>query len=209
MKIGVLAAHYWTSNAYMVEDCVRLGYLREDWHTLDPTYGRGIWWKRFRPSSLVTNDLVPGRADHAFDFRHLPAEWANSFDAVAYDAPYVAIGGRKGSAMAELHDRFGLIGAPRTPALLQHMLSEGLTEMQRVAKPRAFILVKCQDYISSGKLFAGSHYTLTHGLDIGLEYFDRLERIQPNPRPQPTSNRRQVHARRNLSTLLVFRKARA
>ena len=66
------------------------------------------------------------------------------------------------------------------------------------------ILVKVQDYISSGKFFPGTHYTLTQALNLGCEIVDRFERTQPHPRPQPPG-RRQVHARRNLSTLFVLR----
>lgn len=207
----VLAASRWRSNAELIADCARLHYLRADWVTLDPTYGRGVWWKAWRPDRLVTctDRLVPTGDEtctyHGVDFRDLPMR-DNSFDAVAYDPPYVSIGGRKTTGIADMHDRFGLTHAPTSPAGVQQLINDGLTEMLRVVKPRGIVLAKCQDYVSSGRLWPGTHHTLTHALDLGFELLDRFEHVT-HPRPQP-ARARQVHARRNLSTLFVFRKTR-
>jgi hypothetical protein len=214
LELGpVLAAKAWHTNGDLVADVARLGYLRPDDRVLDPTFGRGVWWKRWRPEGLVTHDLkIDG-----VDFRALPHDDA-SFDAVAFDPPYVSTGGRSSSGMGDMYDRFGIDAAPRTPALLQEMIDAGLEECVRVCRPYAprghangIILVKCQDYISSGRLWAGTHRTLSHALDLELELVDRFERTQPNPRPQPANRvngkpTQQVHARRNLSTLFVLRR---
>ena len=194
----VLAATAWATNAHMIEDCVRLGYLDKDWRTLDPTYGKGTWWKRWRPDSLVEHDL----ALDGVDFRDLP-HIDGTFDAEAFDPPYVSVGGRKTSTLPGYHDRYGLTDAPKSPAGVQEVINAGLAECARVLRRRGFLIVKCQDYISSGKLQPGTHWTLTTALGLGLEYFDRLEHVAVKSRPQP-GGRRQVHARRNLSTLLVF-----
>lgn len=204
----VLAAHQWNKNADLIADMARLGYLRPDWLTLDPTYGRGNWWTTWRPERLVTHDL---RLD-GVDFRRLP-EADTSFDAVAYDPPYVCIGGRKTTTMPDFHDRFGLTDAPGSPAELQELINGGLSEAWRVVKPEGIVLAKCQDYVSSGKLWIGTHHTLAHAIAVGFEPIDRLEMVQARPRPQPLNRHngeptRQVHARRNLSTLLVLRRPR-
>jgi hypothetical protein len=201
----VLAAHRWASNAELIESCAQLGYLRRDWITLDPTYGRGIWWKRWRPNTLVTHN----RLDDGIDFRSLPHP-DNTFHAVAFDPPFVSAGGRKTTGLPEFHDRFGMTDAPSSPAGVQTMINAGLDEMVRVLGSRGMLLVKSQDYISSGQYWPGTHYTLTYALALGCEIVDRLEHIG-SPRPQPTRTRkdgspvRQVHARRNLSTMLVLR----
>lgn len=195
----ILAAEKWTSNADLIADCAELGYLRSDWLTLDPTYGRGNWWKKWRPDQLVTHDL---KLD-GVDFRRLP-ELDNTFDAITFDPPYVAPGGRRTSSVSDFNDRFGLHSTPATPALLQVLINEGLAEMHRVLKPKGFLLVKCKDYINGGRLFMGTHKTLTHALELGFECVDRLEHLAGTG-PQPP-NRRQVHARRNFSTLFVLSK---
>lgn len=201
----VLAAYAWPSNAELVADCARLGHIGVEDYTLDPTYGRGVWWKRWRPNHLVTHDLkIDG-----VDFRQLP-EADDTFDVVAFDPPYVCVGGRKTTGMPEFHARFGLADAPRTPALLQAMNDDGLAEMRRVVRPRGVVLVKCQDYVWGGRLWIGTHHTLTTALRLGFVVVDRLERVQSNPRPQPRDRHNggtppQQHARRNLSTLFVLR----
>lgn len=202
----VLAATEWSSNAELILDCVRLGYLRAEWRTLDPTYGQGVWWQRWEPDDLTVNR-------NEWDFTAAPFD-DKSFDAITYDPPYVCIGGREtgSGGGADIRDRFGLADAPKTPALLQQLIDDGLTEMCRLLRPSGIVLVKCQDYISSGGIWLGTFLTTRHALSLGLLPVDRMEHIT-NPRPQPTLNldgspRRQVHARRNLSTLLVFRQPR-
>lgn len=192
----VMAAKAWTTNAHLILDVATLGYLNTDDLILDPTFGKGTWWNKWRPERLITH------RETDVDFRALPYR-NNTFDAVTYDPPYVCIGGRTTTQIPEFHERFGMTDAPRTPSSLQTLINDGLTEVTRVTKPRGIILVKCQDYVSSGKLWLGTHHTLTHALALTLECVDRFEHIG-HPRPQPPRDR-QVHARRNLSTLFVFR----
>lgn len=210
MSDYVLAATSWPTNAEMIADCHRLGYLNDDDHVLDPTYEKGTWWKRWCPEKMTTHH----RAKDGSDFRSLPYP-DGSFDAITFDPPYVCPGGRKTSTIKEMHQRYGMneggFDDPdfRTPAELQGIINAGLTEMYRLvrrapAKTRGgIVLVKCKDYIWSGHLWLGTHHTLTHALGLGFLPVDRLEHIGS---PGPQSQKAQVHARRNLSTLLVLRK---
>jgi len=196
----VLAADTWSDNSMLMLDMLRLGYLADDMHILDPTYGRGTWWKHWCPKHLHTSDLKTGT-----DFRELPWQ-SNSFGAVVFDPPYVAIGGRATSTLVEFNDRYGLDTTPLTPYQLSVMNESGLTECARVTGERGFILVKSMDYISSGKLWEGTYRIRKHAETLGLEMIDRIEHVGV-PRAQP-GGRKQVHARRNYSTLQVFRKPR-
>ena len=199
----VYAANRWQTNGHLIADCHRLGYLQDDWRTLDPTYGRGTWWKVWRPSSLTTHDL----AQDGVDFRSLPYD-DGEFDAVAYDPPYVSTGSTANERVAAQHHAlYGIGDDADTPQSIQALINDGLVECARVVKTKGYVLVKCQDYIKSGKYWNGTYLTMAHGISIGLEVVDRLEHIT-SPRVQP-HGRRQVHARRNLSTLIVFSKRRA
>lgn len=198
----VLAASKWRTNAELIVDVVRLGHIGATDVVLDPTYGRGVWWKAWRPDHLVTHDIVLD----GVDFRHLP-EPADLFDVVAFDPPYVSVGGRATTTIPDMHHRFGLTDAPHTPAGVQEQINDGLSEALRVLRPRGICLVKCKDYVSSGRLWLGTHHTVAHALSIGFEPVDKLEHIG-SPGPQPTG-RRVVHARRNLSTLFVLRASSA
>lgn len=195
----IRAAGEWPTNAALIADVARLGYLQLDWQTLDPTYGQGNWWTVWRPNYLVTSDLHKGDVAHD-DFRQLP-HCDDSFDVVAYDPPYVCPGGKTTSTIKGMHQAYGMAGTDfRTPAELQEIINAGLDEADRVA--RRYILCKCKDYVWSGKLWLGTHHTLTKALELGLECVERFEHVGE---PGPQSQKRQVHARRNLSTLFVFK----
>lgn len=205
----VLAAKAWPSNAELIADVAKLGYLRSSDCVLDPTWGDGVWWKAWCPGWLVTTP-------EGSDFRALP--YADDlFDAVAFDPPYVSPGGRLTSGMTAMYERYGILDCPRTPAELQAMMNLGLAECARVVapstkrkldpfEPNGVILMKCQDYVSSGKLWPGTYYTLKAAESYGLVLEDRFEFLG-GVRPQP-GGRPQQHARRNLSSLFVFRKLR-
>lgn len=240
----VLAATAWPTNGHLIAACHLLGYLLDTDHVLDPTYERGIWWQQWRPEKLTTHH----RAVDGSDFRSLPYP-DGSFDAVAFDPPYVCPGGRKTSTVKEMHDRFGMQegGAEdpmfSTPAELQQIINDGLTEMVRLVRPRAskhrggIVLVKCQNYIWSGEFWPGAELVRDHAMSLGCDVVDRLEYLT-SPGPQPSTTkcgqckgsglvgpltdplcprceglgalaRRIVHARRNLSTLWVFRAPKA
>ena len=197
----VLAATSWPDNAAMIQDCVRLGYLKPNDQVLDPTYGRGLWWTRWRPSGLTYNEA------YAYvDFRSMQ-HWGRVFDAAVFDPPYISKG-RATPKLGDFDDRYGLAThAPgmkrKSPAEIQNDMDAGLSELARVVKPGGYILMKCMDYVTSGKLWLGVYRTTTHALSLGLEVIDRLEHIHA-PGPQP-KGRPQVHARRNHSTLLVLK----
>lgn len=208
----VLRATYWKNNAEMIEACVRLRYLRPKWSTLDPTYGRGNWWKNWRPDRLTIHDIVLD----GVDFRNLPHP-DESFKQIAYDAPYVAPGGRASSKIKEFYERYGMLGAPTSPALLQALINDGLTEMHRVCKKKGYVLVKVQNYVSSGKLHLGVYLTAAHAQSLGFTVVDELLHIKKSSGPQPanrtrktkdgrTVKSRQKHAHSNVSVLLVLRK---
>lgn len=206
----VYAAGTWPTNADLVVDLVRLGYILDTDSVLDPTFGRGKWWTKFRPVNLTTHDRY---TLDGVDFRALPHD-ADSFDVVAFDPPYVCPGGIRSSTTKDLHDRFGMASGAkekeadrdfRTPAELQDLIDAGLAECFRVVRPRGLVLVKCMDYVTSGKLWIGTHRTLCAALALGFECVDRFEHVGGTG---PQSQTRQVHARRNLSTLFVLKKPR-
>lgn len=207
----VLAATAWPSNGHLIADVFELyRYLiGPDPLVLDPTYGKGNWWTVHKPSRLIghSRETTP-----SWDFRRMPLGYENAYDVVAYDPPYVCAGGRKTTTIPGMHQAYGMDDAPTTPLKLQQLINEGLHECNRVTKPGGLIIVKCQDYISSGKLWIGTHHTLSCAINaLDLELLDRLEHygsVRPQPKETNGKARRVMHARRNLSTLFVFRKGK-
>jgi hypothetical protein len=184
----ILAAARWATNAELIADCAALGYLRSDWLTCDPTWGEGKWWTKWQPAEgrLIRHDKF--KLD-GVDFRQLP-EPDMYFHAVTFDPPYVAQGGRKTSTIDERNSRYGIAGDvddggnPRTPAANQDLMHGGMKEILRVLKPKGMLLMKCQDYVSGGNYWPGTHYAIEHALDLGFDYIDRAEHIS-DPGPQP------------------------
>lgn len=193
--MAILAATSWPTNADLIADVARL-YFAEVETVLDVTYGRGAWWTKYHPKVLLAHDLY--NLD-GVDFRDLP-EATDAVEVIAYDPPYVSMGGRETSTLPDMTDRYGMLNAPRSPLELRAYIRDGLEECARVSSH--LILVKCQDYISSGRYQPATHWLLEDAGKLGLEILDRFEHIT-RPRPQPPG-RRQVHARRNLSTLFVL-----
>lgn len=198
MSSIIQAATTWLTNAHMIEDCAKIGYLRQEWLTLDPTYGRGRWWTRWKPDCLVAHDQ---KIDGS-DFRNLDYK-DGTFDAIAYDPPYISVGGRSSSNIKGMYEAYGVLNGPSTPKGIQELINDGLIEMYRLVKPKGIVLVKCQSYISSGKYWPGAKYTWDHALDLGFETVDVWHHIA-GLRPQP--HKTQKHARNNYSTLYVFTK---
>lgn len=226
---GVLVANRWPTNAELIADMAQLGYLRKEWLTLDPTFGDGIWWDVWRPDDL----RIYNRPKDGSDFRSLPDDNA-TYDAIAFDPPYCAKGGRKTSGIKDFDAAYGLEDAPKSPKLLQDLIDDGVEEMHRLLKPRGLLLVKCMDYVSSGHLWNGTYLTEKWAVEkMGFTRVDRFVHVG-NPGPQPGKRTRkcpackgkaagdcaepgcdagripsvQQHGRQNSSVLFIFQKGR-
>jgi len=205
----VLRANPWPSNSEMIVDLVRLSYLARGRLTMDPTFGKGNWWNLWWPELLAGSDLDPVKSPTGTSvaFTNLPYE-DGLFEAATYDPPYVSVGSRKNSGMQAWMAAFGLTRAPKSPAELQELIDRGLAEVARCCAPKAYLLVKCQSYISSGKFWPGVRRTLDAADKLGLRQIDQFEHVAgtgAQPLTQKDgSPRRQVHSRANHSTLLVL-----
>lgn len=192
----VPAAHRWQSNAHLIVDVARLGYLDGE-VVLDVTYGRGDFWSLWRPTCLVTHDLY---TLDGVDFRHLPEADA-SVDVVVLDPPYRLNGTPD---RGDFDNRFG-INEPTRWQDRHALIRAGIDEAHRVLTFGGRLLLKCQDQVCSGELRWQTIEFASHAATVGLELVDRFDMIGA-ARPQPPG-RIQRHAYGRPSTLLVFRKA--
>lgn len=205
----ILSVYQRRSNAALIAEAVAPLWIRAGDVVLDVTYGRGLWWKDLRPERFIRHDL---RLDEV-DFRQLP-ELDASVDVVAFDPPYVSVGGRGTTdpSVVAMADRFGMHLTPRRPEELAEMIAQGVKECARVLRPGGRLLAKCQDYIDSGRYFQGRHRLVDAAHAAGLEQVDEFVHVG-NRGPQPSRNRdgtlrRQLHSRRSHSILCVFVKPR-
>lgn len=211
-KKPILAAQFFKSNAEIIEAIVALRWIRPNDSVLDPTYGGGKWWKTYTPKHLTKHDL---KLD-GHDFRNLPYE-DDTFSVIAYDPPYVSVGGRATTKIREMYDAYGLTGAPTSPELLQDLIDAGLEEMYRLVKPGGYVFVKCMNYISSGKFTPGVFRTTKAATALGFIVEDQFVHVKKAGGPQPTKRTRtkkngkkvaskQKHSRNNYSVMIVLRK---
>ena len=124
----------------------------------------------------------------------------SSVGSLLLDPPYRLGGTPTTKHDGGMDDRYG-IDRYRTPADVTELYRSGITEANRVVRPGGFVLVKCQDQICSGRLHLQTHDVITFARSIGLEVVDLLHLV--GGRPQPPG-RRQVHARRNYSSMVVL-----
>jgi hypothetical protein len=54
---GTIQAFGWKDNATLFAEAVAPLYLPADAWVLDPTYGKGGFWKKYMPPRLVAHDL--------------------------------------------------------------------------------------------------------------------------------------------------------
>lgn len=176
----ILAAQRWPTNAELIADVAKLGYLDPDLPLLDPTFENGIWWKEWQPLHLTALH----RPSDGSDFRALPYP-DQSWPQIAYDPPYCAMGSQKSSTLQNYNSRYGRDVVESSPASVQRLINEGLTEMWRLVTPGGYVLVKCADYVFNGDLWLGTHWTLTHAIELGFicderfEMYDEIASAQP------------------------------
>jgi hypothetical protein len=198
----VMALGSWRNNAEMIADVAKLGYL--DGHVADITYGLGNFWKEWQPAQLTAHDLTLD----GVDFRHLP-EGDETFDSCVLDGPYRLAGTPDRPAAqpgwrTEFDLRYG-IDIPRTPDERMALIRAGITEAARVLKPKGYLLCKCADQVVSGAVRWQTLEFTEHARSCGLSLVDWF--MFQSYRRQP-EGRKQVHARRNCSSLLVFKKVK-
>ena len=181
----------------------------------DVTYGKGVFWKKVNPSdyNLHFTDIKTG-----VDCRNLPYENC-SMDCVVIDPPYMEgfyrrnsdhlAGNGTFSSFREAYSDGSIYEQKEdTPkyhdAVLDMYYSAGC-EAVRVLKSKGIMIVKCQDEVSANKQHLTHVEIINEYTKHGLTIEDLFVMIRNN-RPSISTLKKQVHARKNHSYFLVFRK---
>jgi len=223
--VTVLAQHRWKSNAELIADVAKLGYIGD--MVLDATYGKGTFWKVFQPEYLWAN--VYGDKLHIFhggyktelhvglDFTNIRPYEDGDFDTVVLDGPYKL----NGTPDPKVDERYGVHEPTRWQDRMA-LIHDGIAECARVLKPGGTFLLKCQDQVVSGHMvWQTDEFTATaekHGLKK-IDRFDLIgkgrkqpmaatERVREDGTVLKRKARKQRHAHGRGSSLLVFRKVK-
>ena len=181
----------------------------------DVTYGKGVFWKKVNPSdyNLHFTDIKTG-----VDCRNLPYENC-SMDCVVIDPPYMEgfyrrnsdhlAGNGTFSSFREAYSDGSIYEQKKdTPkyhdAVLDMYYSAGC-EAVRVLKSKGIMIVKSQDEVSANKQHLTHVEIINEYTKHGLTIEDLFVMIRNN-RPSISTLKKQVHARKNHSYFLVFRK---
>lgn len=186
------------TNAHLIADLARVGYLRQDWLTCDPTYGEGVFWQIFRPDRLQASDLDPLKSPvgESLDATDLPYA-TGIFQAFVIDGPYM-LNGRPDPIVGA---RYG-VHVPASREERHDLLGRMLAEGARCTGRGGYVLFKCQNQVNGGAIRWQERIFADVGERHGLRLRDRA--MFESYRPQP--DRGQQHLRQNLSAMLVFEK---
>lgn len=186
----IMSLDRWRSNAEMIRDAVvPMGYLRKDWVVCDPTYGLGVFWKQWKPRTLIASDLEARKSPtgHSVDATDLPME-AESVDAMVLDGPYKL----NGRPDVPVDSRYGVHEWATAEGRIQ-LIRDMMTEAARVLRPPrrlddgsldgGIMLVKCQNQVNSARKWWQDQLFTRHAEHLGFTLEDQF--LFESYRPQP------------------------
>lgn len=194
----VRSFHSWPTNADLIADVAELGYIGE--RVLDLSYGRGVFWRKWKPKTLISNDIdTTTAAQHNHDVTvGMPLVWLDNFDTVVWDGPY-RLSGKRDHPMDE---RYGTGGDYRSVKDTQTLLEAGVAQAFACTHEGGTVLVKAQNQVSGGKKRWQVRNLAVYAESCGGIQIDEFWMIS-SPRKQPPG-RGQKTARSNASCLMVF-----
>ncbi len=175
----------------------------------DITYGRGVFWKgvakeRYR---LLATDIKTG-----VDCRNLPYE-SGSLDCVVFDPPYMHTPGGTAHVNHQNYENYyGNNVRPNGSGKKYHeavldLYFKTAHEASRILKPEGIFIVKCGDEVCANQQRL-THVELINEFSSHGFVVEDLFVLLRNNHPGVSRVLRQVHARKNHSYFLVFRKSK-
>lgn len=190
-------------------------YVPEGSTVADVTYGKGVFWKKVDMSKYK---LLPSDIQTGTDCRALPYD-DESIDCVVLDPPYMeGLFRRQSDHMAGsgTHAAFRASysngeatseeDAPKYHEAVTDLYYNAGKEAVRVLKNNGTIIVKCQDEVSANRQHL-THVEIINYYEktLGLYTEDLFVVVRTN-RPSVSRLLVQVHARKNHSYFLIFKK---
>jgi DNA methylase len=176
----------------------------------DITFGRGVFWKNVPKDDyhVLPTDLKTG-----VDCRALPYE-NSSLECVVFDPPYMHTPGGTAHVNHQNYENYYANNiAPNGSGKKYHeavldLYFKTAHEAKRVLKPEGIFIVKCGDEVCANQQRL-THVELINEFAIYGFIVEDLFVLVRNNRPGVSRILRQVHARKNHSYFLVFRKSNA
>jgi hypothetical protein len=176
---------------------------------LDPTYGRGCFYKNGVNKPKYCFDLIsrkPGVVQA--DCRCLPLK-DGCVDTMIFDPPFLATKGKSlkvGAGKRESNLTVKRFGCYETEEKLFQFYKDSLIEFKRALKKSGILIFKCQDKVSSGKQYVSHNRIINQAEGAGFytkDIFILLAKARMIPEWQTVN---QKHARKFHSYFLVFQR---
>lgn len=183
-------------------------YVEPGGRVADVTFGRGVFWKRVPQGryEVLASDLATGT-----DCRSLPLD-DGSIDCLVFDPPYMHSPG--GSAHVN-HQNFegyyrnnsaGNGTRAKYHEAVLELYADAGREAHRVLRDQGIYIVKCQDEVCANRQRL-THVEIIQDLATAGFVAEDLFVVVRRNNPGVSRILRQVHARKNHSYFLVFRKS--
>ncbi|MGO9482089.1 MAG: DNA methyltransferase [Candidatus Kryptoniota bacterium] len=172
----------------------------------DITYGKGVFWKQVQESdyAVMGTDLQNG-----IDCRNLPYK-DSEIDCVVFDPPYMHTPGGTAHQNHQNFENYYRNNGTESTTKKYHeavldLYFRGSKEAFRVLRADGTLIVKCQDEVCANKQRL-THVEIINELAKYGFVVEDLYVIMRNNLPGVSRLLKQVHARKNHSYFLVFRK---
>lgn len=192
------------NNADMFPSILKL-YVPMGSMVADVTFGRGVFWNNVPPDAykLLATDIKKG-----VDSQKLPYE-KDSLDCVVFDPPYMHTPGGTAHVGHQNFERYYKNNGDNRTKLKYHeavldLYFRSAAEASRVLKTGGIYIVKCQDEVCACKQRL-THVEIINHLTPTFLAEDIFVLVRTG-KPGVSRMIRQVHARKNHSYFLVFRK---
>lgn len=183
-------------------------YVKPGSTVADVTYGKGVFWKQVPPEKykLLATDLLEGADCRSLSYKD------SSLDCVVLDPPYMHTPG--GTAHVGHQNFEGYYGNNRATngsgkkyheAVLDLYFAAG-EEAHRVLRDEGIFIVKCADEVCANRQRLTHVELINEYAQSGFIVEDLFILLQRN-RPGVSRMMQQMHARKNHSYFLVFRKS--
>jgi hypothetical protein len=174
----------------------------------DVTYGKGVFWKSVPSENylLFATDLKDG-----IDCRKLPYT-DKQMDCVVFDPPYMHTPGGTAHVNHQNYESYyknnanGNGNGKKYHEAVLELYYEAAKEAKRVLRDEGIYIVKCGDEVCANQQRL-THVELVNELAKDGFAVEDLFVLVRNNRPGMSRVLRQVHARKNHSYFLVFRKS--
>lgn len=196
------------TNGAIFPDVLAL-YVRPGSTVADITYGKGVFWKNVPKDRyhVLATDIKTG-----VDCRALPYEHG-SLDCVVFDPPYMHTPGGTAHVGHQNYENYYAnnvlqngSGKKYHEAVLDLYFKTG-REAKRVLKPEGVFIVKCGDEVCANQQRL-THVELINEFSGQGFVVEDLFVLLRNNRPGVSRILKQVHARKNHSYFMVFRKSK-